>query len=189
MGDLALKTDPQFSKYASMYAKDEALFFEDFADAFSKLLALGAPTAPRAELSALEEAGLDFREAAMHGSLDVVKKLSKTADVHAAEKASGRTALHKAAFWGHDETIAFLAKDCKMDVNVQDFNGDTALHDAARFGHADSVHHKCVELLVAAGADLTIKNKHGHTALDTALEYGKDKIAAYLRSLPAKSRL
>ena len=26
-------------------------------------------------------------------------------------------------------------QECRLDPNVQDFNGDTALHDAARFGH------------------------------------------------------
>merc|ERR1719310_1202633 len=71
--DMALKTDPSFSKYAAMYAKDEALFFEDFANAFSKLIALGAPTAPKTRLEGKDQASAEFREAAMHGSLDVVK--------------------------------------------------------------------------------------------------------------------
>ncbi|GKY90772.1 hypothetical protein MPSEU_000050000 [Mayamaea pseudoterrestris] len=42
-GDLALIADPEFKKYVMAYAADEALFFKDYAKAFGKLLALGAP--------------------------------------------------------------------------------------------------------------------------------------------------
>lgn len=41
--DIALILDPEFKKYVAMYAKDEDLFFKDFAKAFSKLLELGVP--------------------------------------------------------------------------------------------------------------------------------------------------
>jgi len=40
-GDLAFAQDPEFKKYVVKYANDEALFFSDFAKAFSKLLELG----------------------------------------------------------------------------------------------------------------------------------------------------
>ena len=39
--DLALIEDAQFKKYVQMYAKDEKVFFDDFSQAFSKLLELG----------------------------------------------------------------------------------------------------------------------------------------------------
>jgi hypothetical protein len=39
--DLALVRDPEFKKYVQLYAKDEKVFFQDFAAAFSKLLELG----------------------------------------------------------------------------------------------------------------------------------------------------
>lgn len=39
--DIALTTDPEFRKWVEAYAKDEQLFFKDFAAAFGKLLALG----------------------------------------------------------------------------------------------------------------------------------------------------
>ena len=41
--DIALVQDPEFRKFVEMYAKDEDLFFKDFAKAFSKLLELGVP--------------------------------------------------------------------------------------------------------------------------------------------------
>ena len=43
--DIVLIKDPEFKKYVDMYAKDEDLFFKDFAAAFAKLLALGVPGA------------------------------------------------------------------------------------------------------------------------------------------------
>jgi cytochrome c peroxidase len=39
--DIAMIQDPEFKKYVEMYAKDQELFFKDFAKAFSKLLELG----------------------------------------------------------------------------------------------------------------------------------------------------
>jgi cytochrome c peroxidase len=41
--DVALVEDAEFKKYVQMYAKDEKVFFDDFAAAFSKLLELGVP--------------------------------------------------------------------------------------------------------------------------------------------------
>jgi len=40
-GDMAFIKDPQFKKYVEMYAKDEELWFKDFAKAFQKLEELG----------------------------------------------------------------------------------------------------------------------------------------------------
>ena len=39
--DLVLIQDDSFKKYVSMYAKDQALFFDDFSKAFNKLEELG----------------------------------------------------------------------------------------------------------------------------------------------------
>ncbi|KAJ3338530.1 heme peroxidase [Kappamyces sp. JEL0680] len=44
--DLALINDRSFKKYVDLYAKDEALFFKDFAAAFQKLEELGVPFKP-----------------------------------------------------------------------------------------------------------------------------------------------
>jgi cytochrome c peroxidase len=39
--DIALIHDPEFKKIVELYAKDEDVFFQDFAKAFAKLLELG----------------------------------------------------------------------------------------------------------------------------------------------------
>ena len=41
--DMALLWDKNFRSVAEQYAKDDTLFFKDFAAAFSKLLELGVP--------------------------------------------------------------------------------------------------------------------------------------------------
>ena len=120
-------------------------------------------------------ASAHFRELCMHGSIGPVKALAASADVHAVESTSGRSALHKGAFWGHVETVQFLVAEQKLNVNQQDFNGDTPLHDAARFGH------KAVcDILVGAGADRSITNNMGKNAQQVASDYGKAEVAAAL---------
>jgi len=178
--DMAIRDDPHFRVWAELYAKDEAKFFHDFAQAYAKLISIGTPTDPFKEEKAVspqEKLNLKFRAAAMHGSVGLCKELhQKGADVNDQEKSSGRTALHKAAFWGHDATVKFLVHDCKVKVNTVDNNGDTALHDAAKFGHE-----KVVKILLEGGIDASIKNKEGKDAHTIALEQDKPAVAELLK--------
>jgi len=41
--DLALKTDPEFSKHCAVFAKDEAAFRASFKKSYEKLISLGCP--------------------------------------------------------------------------------------------------------------------------------------------------
>jgi len=173
--DLALIQDEKFRPFVEAYAKDEALFFKDFAQDFAQLIGLGAPVAEVPPLTEKQRASADLREAAMHGSVHVVKKLTAAADPHEAEANSGRTALHKAAFWGHNATVEYLLS-INLDPNVQDHNGDTALHDAAQFGH------KTVVELLKKVTDLSIKNKSFQTAADVAAQYQQDAVVELLKA-------
>ena len=92
--------------------------------------------------------------------------------------------MHKAAFWGHEQTVAFLAGECGLDKDLQDFQGDTPLHDAVRFGHA-----KVTRVLLDAGADCNIRNKDGYDALALALEYGKADVADMVRQHLTNAKL
>jgi cytochrome c peroxidase len=47
--DMALVTDKAFKKYVEKYAKDEELFFRDFAAVINKLFELGVPFAEGSE--------------------------------------------------------------------------------------------------------------------------------------------
>ena len=185
--DLALLDDPAYKKWVETYAADENKFFDDFAAAFSKLLSLGCPEAACPHLNAgakaepaahRDAASAEFREAAMHGhSVELMKKIAQDADVHQLEKSSGRSALHKAAFWGHEGTVCYLVHECGLDKDLQDYNGDTPLLDAVRFGHL-----KVVDILLKAGAKPTLKNAEGFDAFGLAAEYGKDDVLKALQA-------
>jgi hypothetical protein len=182
--DMCLVSDSKFREFVELYAKDEAVFFKDFAAAFHKLLSLGVPKYAVPAKTPKDQENLDFMEAAMHGSLSVVQKISKTCNVHCIEKSSGRTALHKAAFWGHIQVINFLVKDCKLDVNARDYNGDTALHDAVRFGHKN-----VVDALIKAGTNMSIKNRDGDCPLGIAKKYNQVELIPILERASASSKL
>eukprot|EP01111_Echinosteliopsis_oligospora_P019004 TRINITY_DN898_c0_g1_i1.p1 TRINITY_DN898_c0_g1~~TRINITY_DN898_c0_g1_i1.p1 ORF type:complete len:459 (+),score=145.02 TRINITY_DN898_c0_g1_i1:86-1378(+) len=178
--DMALVEDPKFKAVVEEYAKDEAVFFKDFAAAYAKLLALGCPVEcdPNRQASPLNESdklSAEFRELAMHGSVLPARKIQNKCNVHQLESTSGRSALHKAAFWGHTAMVEYLANECKLDLNVQDNYGDTALHDACKFGHVP-----VVKALLAARANTTIKNKEGKTALQLAQEHEKTAVVSLM---------
>jgi len=175
--DMALKTDPKFRVFAEQYAKDEALFFNDFSAAFAKLLTVGVTKCPVPVETARDKASADFREASMHGSLITCRKLAPQSDVHQLEKSSGRSALHKAAFWGHTETVKYLVNECKLNINAVDYNGDTPLHDAVRFDHLP-----VVQVLLDAKASTSVKNKNGLDVLGVAKQHGHEKISALLQN-------
>jgi len=180
--DIALIKDPKTKPIVEEYANDNDAFFRDFANAFGKLLALGCPDncQPTYKTPAADErnqASAEFREHAMHGSVEHAKKLVGKADVNQVEATSGRTALHKAAFWGHVEMVTYLVQELKLNVNAQDNYGDTPLHDASKFGHAD-----VVKVLVEGGADVTLKNKKGQDAIALAVEHNKQPVVAILRA-------
>lgn len=179
--DIALITDKDFKVWVDKYAKDQKLFFDHFAKAYGKLMALGCPAqcqpeADEAKAAPTEsqKAGAEFRERSMHGSLEFVQALASKCDPHELEASSGRSALHKAAFWGHDGTAAFLISGPKLNPNVQDKEGDTALHDACRFGH------KGVVEILAGCTNRSLKNKLGQTPKDVAVEYGKEELFSLL---------
>jgi len=164
-----------------VYAEDEQLFFKDFAEAFGELLALGCPAhcqrnapVPKAPGSTPDK---DFRDLAMHGSVERMKEIAGSSggvDVNSVEQFSGRTAAHKAAFFGHANVIAYLAS-MNANLNAVDSDGDTPLHDAARFGHV-----AVIQELLKAGADKSIKNKDEKLPLQLAAANGKEDVVTML---------
>ena len=57
----------------------------------------------------------------------------------------------------------------------QQYNGETALHYAAYLGYLASA-----TRLLEGGADLTLRDKNGQTALDFARSQGKSEVVALL---------
>jgi ankyrin repeat protein len=130
--------------------------------------------------AAAAAASEEWREWAMHGSLEHMQNMRSMAglDVNGVEASSGRTAVHKAAFWGHAHVIEYLLTQCdKALLTSVDFAGDTALHDAARFGHM-----KVAEALLGGGGDASkgIVNKKGEKPAAIAREHGYEDLAKLL---------
>ena len=175
--DIALIQDNRFKDWVRKYARDEQLFFKDFAKAFAELLAKGCPAHVQPDFNKSNSASYqtsetnsssdaEFRDLAMHGALERMKELNNV-NVNSIEVWSNRTALHKAAYFGHSHVVEYLTKDemfqNTINVNVPDAEGDTPLHDAARFGHV-----QVVETLLQAGADPSIPNRMGQVPADLA---------------------
>ncbi|MDE3270306.1 MAG: ankyrin repeat domain-containing protein [Pseudomonadota bacterium] len=71
-------------------------------------------------------------------------------------------------------TIQILKDDPNLNVNAQDVSGMTALHYAVMYERVDIVK----ALLAHAKINLDLKNKHGKTAFDLALETNNARITA-----------
>lgn len=98
--------------------------------------------------------------AALKGFLPLVKKLvDNDADVNK----TGWTPLHYAATGGHVPIIEYLL-DQSAYIDAESPNGTTPLMMAAMYGSPEAV-----KSLIQAGADLTLKNQLGMTALDFAI--------------------
>ena len=113
--------------------------------------------------------------AARNGFVDVVQVLLNSgADVNVVDK-GGYTPLMVAAGDNRADVIDLLVRHGAR-LNSQDQTaGWTALIWAAKEGHLDSV-----DRLLVAGADKTVRDRQGRSALDWAHIKGHDEIARRL---------
>ena len=94
------------------------------------------------------------------------------------------TALIAAAHRGHVEIVrALIAAKAPLN-HVNDF-GRTALLEAVVLGNGGGNHRAAVEALVEAGADVTVPDRHGITALQHARTRGYSQIARILENAGA----
>jgi hypothetical protein len=88
----------------------------------------------------------------------------------------GWTALMVASYWnGHEGCVRLLLEAEAIEVNAKDNTDRTALHLAAIYGRL-----AIAKRLLEEGADPTLRNKYGDTAIDYAREYGKSEVVALL---------
>ena len=109
--------------------------------------------------------------AALRGNLEWTRKLlARGAAVHK----EGWSAIHYAATGSAAEVVRLLL-DRGAPADARSPNGSTPLMMAARYGSEDSV-----QLLMARGADVAVKNDRGLNAADFARLGGREALAARL---------
>uniref|UniRef100_H0ZUX4 Regulatory factor X associated ankyrin containing protein n=1 Tax=Taeniopygia guttata TaxID=59729 RepID=H0ZUX4_TAEGU len=107
--------------------------------------------------------------AAAFGEIETVRHLLEWgADPHALAK-ERESALALASMGGYTDIVTLLL-DRDVDINTYDWNGGTPLLYAVRGNHV-----KCVEALLACGADLTEEADSGYTPMDLAVALGHKK--------------
>ena len=132
--------------------------------------------------------------AASNGNLEAVKLLlSAGADVNAQSAAPAQqvkngtidlgrfTALILASAYGPAPVVKALL-DAGANVNAKESRGMTPLMYAAATDHGDI---EIARLLIARGADLTVKSTAGETVLDWANKMGPTPLAALLKKAGA----
>lgn len=119
--------------------------------------------------------------AAKFGRLDVLELLlSRGADPsRRASNAPGFTPLHVAAEYNQVAAVKRLLA-AGVSPNVRNNWEDTPLMQLASMGHRTETELQVVDILVAAGADVTLADKDGFTALHNANEAGQEALAQAL---------
>ncbi|MDB5775051.1 MAG: hypothetical protein JWP38_1184 [Herbaspirillum sp.] len=132
---------------------------EDSMNVFKVLL-----NAPSVDLEARSNNGDNaLMIAAYKGNVGAVKALlEKGAEVNR----PGWTALHYASTIGNNDIVALLL-DASAYIDAESPNGTTPIMMAAGGGHILTV-----KLLLDEGADATLKNREGMTAIDFARKAG-----------------
>lgn len=108
------------------------------------------------------------------GDAEIVKWLLDHGAAVELRNCLGETALHKAAYFGHDK-IASLLIEGGAEVGARDLKGETPLHKTMVYGW-DSM----VELLLLSGAEVGILDKAGESALQKAVHRQWKSIAIML---------
>ncbi len=117
--------------------------------------------------------------AGAEGKLEILKMtVAAGADLDSLNRYGG-TALTPAAHHGHVEVVRYLLT---TDLNIDQVNnlGWTALLEAVVLGDGGPTYQRIVRLLVDAGAELSIRDNNGNTALDYARARGYSEIISIL---------
>jgi len=183
-----MKKNPVLAKAKSKGKKGEHPLFDaamdDDADMIRKLVGNGADVNMRDAKT--DESPLHF--AAMLNNKNAAKALiemkanvnANTENHHLPLFMSRGTPLHIAASLGHDEMISILL-EAKANVNARDELKDTPLHatmTSTPWGHAKNT----LNLLLAAGADPTLRGQHDRTPAELANEEGEPELRDLLNA-------
>ena len=114
--------------------------------------------------------------AASDGDLAIVKRcIESGAHAPHTPDAQGYTCLHAAASYGHHELLQYLIARPGVNLNCGDDDGDTPLHVVEDV--------ESCRMLLAAGADASVRNSDGLSPAGNARGEGRDAIADLLASV------
>jgi hypothetical protein len=123
--------------------------------------------------------------AGAEGRLEILKMtVAAGADLKAVNRYGG-TALIPAAHHGHVEVVRYLLTT-KTDIDHVNFLGWTALLEAVILGDGGPTYQEIVDLLLKAGAETSIGDKEGVTALEHARLRGQAEITRLLEKAAEK---
>lgn len=118
--------------------------------------------------------------AGAEGKLDILRMtVAAGADLSSVNRYGG-TALTPAAHHGHIEVVEYLLTT-EVDIDQVNYLGWTALLEAVILGDGGPTYQRIVELLINAGADRSIRDREGRTALDNARKKGYPEIIELLQ--------
>lgn len=95
----------------------------------------------------------------------------------------GSSALMCGASHGYAETLHTLLKCDRVDINLLSRYGQTALMKAVQAGKLNTF-----QILVQAGADVSVRNKQGKSAYDIAMERNHQHIIEEFRRIGYEDR-
>ncbi|MEH6826189.1 MAG: ankyrin repeat domain-containing protein [Motiliproteus sp.] len=117
--------------------------------------------------------------AGAQGKLEILKMtVSAGADLESINRYGG-TALTPAAHHGHVEVVRYMLTT-NVDIDQINHLGWTAILEAVILGDGGPTYQRIVKLLVDAGADLSIRDNNGKTAMDNAQAKGYTQIIKIL---------
>lgn len=95
---------------------------------------------------------------------------------------SDKYPLHRSVF--NNDAVGVLTLLKQHSIDAKDVHGNTPLHLAVMLGHKE-----CIQLLLAHGAPVKVKNNLGWSPLSEAISYGdRQTITCLLRKLKRQSR-
>lgn len=121
----------------------------------------------------------EILRAAKIGDLPTLMQLDKKGYSLLSIDETGQTALHLASKHGHKDIVRFLIASASPTIlnMIDNDKGQTALHKAAQNKR------RCICcMLVAGGASLMVRDRHGNTPHQLALIAEDHDLAAYLQS-------
>jgi ankyrin repeat protein len=123
-----------------------------------------------------------FLYAGAEGLLDILRIVNEAGADPALTNRYGGVALIPASERGHVETVRYLLEQSDVDVNHVNNLGWTALLEAVILADGGTAHQEIIRLLLANGADPSIADRDGVTALEHARAKGQAEVVAILEA-------